>query len=257
MGLDIYLYTEAQQEANDEYERASNALYDRADYESLSLEDKEQLSDALPPWQSSTDVPSQKYPQHLCNRRYLRSSYNSGGFNTAVPELTGYDHGLYWIFQPLDVDLNMGDIRLTNHDVEALEDCRKRAEQVASEIDKCDALRTLDATSMMGSAPHMWSSLPSEEQVLEWYREERGSKRSIGSSYSCAKGLVLGFDKGTEILALTIGQRFGEVCAIAVFRMNQESLDHYRQTAEIITEFCEEAIALIEQDGAAYISWSG
>lgn len=42
------------------------------------------------------EIDSEKYPDHLFKIGYMRSSYNSGGFNSVVSELVGHD--LYWLF---------------------------------------------------------------------------------------------------------------------------------------------------------------
>jgi hypothetical protein len=89
MGLDVYLYTREQGAANDAHNAASNAFYERPDYDSLTKEQRDEIRATIPPYASSTDVPSERYPEHLFNRRYLRSSYNGGGFDRAVPDFLG------------------------------------------------------------------------------------------------------------------------------------------------------------------------
>lgn len=260
MGLDIYLNTRDRHEADQQYFEAEKNVYDRPDWGSLSDGEKQALEATIPPYQSHEIVPSRQYPEHFFNRRYLRSSYNNGGFNRAVPDMTGQDHDLYWIFEPLDRDLESGDINLTRDDIGKLKECSKRAEQVASEIDHCDALRVTEATMHLGEASHMWAAPPNDNQVLEWYRNERDKPRAPDDDggYSNAKGLVVGFKKGMEVLAVTLGQNcLGRPCAYLVYRLDQESIDYYRQSAEITAEFCDEAIELIKRDGTAHIMWSG
>lgn len=268
MGLDIYLYTAAEAAANDAHDAASNAFYERPDYEKLTEDERRAAYKALPPYAPQTDVPSERYPEHLFNRRYLRSSYNGGGFNRAVPDFVGADHSLYWIFEPMkrewdsedNGDLNVLDLRL-------LRQCRERAEQVVEELRACDPMRVMTESPIFGDREHMWSKLPSEDQVLDWYRQEKATHASPEArarahwqdgGYSNAKGLVLGFDEGFEVLAITLGaDPLGRPAAAVVYRPNQDAIDSYVQSAEIIVEFIDEALGLIEKDGSARISWSG
>lgn len=256
MGLDVYLYTRDQESANNLHSKASEAYYER--YDSLTESEREAQRAELPPYVGYTSVPSKAHPEHLFNRRYLRSSYNGGGFNRAVPEMTGQDHDLGWIFESVRVD-DQYEIELTAASISALEGARKRALQVADELRSCDPLRTMAESPMLGSRDHMWSELPTEEQVLDWYRAEKAKNGNrdehFGESYSNAKGTVLGFRKGLEVLGVTLGRDvLGRPAAVIVYR--SEAVDSYIQSAEITAEFCDEAIALIKQDGSCFIHWS-
>lgn len=260
MGLDVYLYTRAQNEASEKYDAAIEAFYDRQDWPSEEV--KEAARKELPSWEGHTDVPSERYPDHLFNRRYLRSSYNGSGFNRSVPDMVGEEHGLYWIFEPV----RLGDeyeTELTAASVEPLKEVKKRALRVAEELRTCDPIRTMSEGLMLGSHDHMWHTPPSEDDVLAWYREQQAEHAGrevpspFGESYSNAKGLLLGFTAGTEVLALVAGRSvLGAPAAIAVYRLDKEAVDSYVQSAEIIAEFCDEATALIEADGSCFLHWS-
>jgi hypothetical protein len=261
MGLDIYLYTKAEREQNDAHDAAWNAAYAELDAGRMT---EDQWKDKViePAYTSYKDVPSARHPGHLFNRRYLRSSYNGGGFNRAVPDFVGEDHGLYWIFEPMGREWDGDEGTLTEADVAELRECKTRAEQVAAELRACDPLRVTATTTMVGSAEHMWSNWPTEDQVLAWYREEKAKHTDkpspFSEGYSNAKGDVLGFTKGLEVLAATVGRDIlGQPCAVLVYRASGEAFDSYVQSAEIVAEFCDEAISLIERDGSAYLSWSG
>jgi len=52
--------------------------------------------------EEKTELDSEKYPEHMFKIGYMRSSYNSGGFNHVVEELVGHD--LYWLFGVDGVD---------------------------------------------------------------------------------------------------------------------------------------------------------
>lgn len=263
MGLDVYLYERKAAEAKKLHFEATDAFYERPDYAELTEEQRKEARAALPPYVSHEDVPSEKYPDHLFNRRYLRSSYNAGGFNSAVPDMIGEDHGLYWVFEPMGREWDGDEGFLTMEDVPKLRECRERAEQVAAELRKCDPLRTSAETPIFGAEAHLWSDLPTEEQVLDWYRAEKAQNSGRtspfgGNGYTTAKGAVFGFESGIEILALTLGRDIiGRPAAVMVYRLSTETRDSYIQSAEITGEFIDEAIQLIERDGSAYISWSG
>lgn len=260
MGLDIYLCSRDQAAANDAHAAASNVVYGRSDYDQLTDAQRDDLHKAIPPYAPSGDVPSERYPDHLFNRRYLRSSYNGGGFNRAVTDFVGADHDLYWIFEPMGREWDGDDGIITETDVPALRKARKRAEQVADELRAADPLRVMSESPMLGDRDHMWSRLPGEHEVLAWYRDEkaRHADRADGDGYANAKGLVLGFAKGLEVLAVTLCRDvLGRPAAAVVYRPDGETVESYVQSAEIVVEFCDEAIALIERDGSARMSWSG
>lgn len=261
MGLDISLYTKAEHEQSERHWREWEALWERYERGEITEEKRSELVEDITEYASHESPPSEKYPDHLFNRRYLRSSYNSGGFNRAVPDLVGEDHGLYWIFEPLGREWDGDEGGLAESDIPALNEARKRAEQVAGELGECDRLRAEAIHGpLIGPQDHMWSKLPGEAEVLTWYREHaRRERRPFdGGGFSDAKGTVLGFEKGMEVLAITVGKfLFSGSAPIIVYRLDQDVLDSYIQSAEITAEFIEEAISLIERDGAAYISWSG
>jgi len=258
MGLDIYLYTRDQHLANERHDEASEAFYSREDWPSEG--ERRAALDALPPYVGYTKVPSEKHPDHLFDRRYLRSSYNGSGFDRAVPEMVGEEHGLDWIFEPVRSEDDYETV-LTESCIWSLGKAKERALQVVEELRGCDPLRTLAGSALFGPPEHMWSQPPTQEQVLDWYRSEKeknGQRDDTwGEGYSNAKGTVLGFTKGLEVLAVTLGRDvLGRPAAVVVFRANEQR-DYLVQSAEIVAEFCDEAISLIKADGKCYMHWSG
>ena len=202
------------------------------------------------------EVPSIAHPDHLCNRRYLRSSYNSSGFNSAVVDYIGEDTDLYAIFDGLTVDDY--DVALVPEDIPVLEKAKQRALDVAQRLRDSDALRVEALGSpSIGAADHLWSELPSAHAVLEWYRDETKRPASPwGGAYSCAKGFVA--HEGFTVLAITLGRDvLGRPSPMVVYRADAETKQSYVATAEIVAEFCDEAIMLIERDGEAFMTWSG
>jgi len=275
MGLDIYLSPIADAAANKRHYEAENAFYERPDYDQLTDEQKDEIRATIPPYVSHEDVPSTRYPDHLFNRRYLRSSYNAGGFNHAVPDMLATNEtgtypnqygSLYWIFEPMGREWDGDEGTLTGADVPLLEQCRARALEVAEKLKTADPLRTGTASGMLGDRDHLWRRPPSEAEVLAWYREEQRrhaaqdpkQREMFGEGYSNAKGTVFGFDSGIEILAATATVGIlGQPEAIIVYRASKETVESYIQSAEIVVEFIDEALMLIERDSMAHLSWSG
>lgn len=263
MGLDIYLSGNDDHLKMAEHEAAWEAWYEK--WKDVPDDDlgKRASREEIPPYPGHRDVPSRRYPEHLFNRRYLRSSYNTSGFNRSVPDLTGTDHDLYWVFDPLGDRIDSGDdVRLTAADAALLEQCRDRALTVTEELRTSDRLRVESFTSMIGEGvDHMWPAPPTTGEVLAWYRQERDRDRKVppgyGEGYGCAKGTVFGFTEGAEVLAVTVGRDVrASPAAILVFRVDEETLTSYVQSAEITAEFCDEAIDLIAADGSCYLMWS-
>ncbi|MEV6413890.1 hypothetical protein [Kribbella sp. NPDC051718] len=279
MGLDVYLYERAEQEASDAHNTAWEAWYARfgerseddpavaqskLEHEMSILGHEADCSEcvhtAIPADASSSDVPSERYPGHLCNRRYLRSSYNASGFNRAVPDFLADSNATFnGIFEPVRGTSDDYSIELTDASIPGLEQAKDKALSVASRLATCDSLRVMDATAMIGSPEHLWGDLPTDEQVLAWYREEKAGSADrawlADGGYSTAKGAVLGFDKGQEVFAMTLGKDvLGRPCAMAVYRGDVSS---YMESAEIVAEFCDEAVMLIRRDGAVFMHWSG
>lgn len=252
MGLDVYLYPAADAAANKAHNDASNAFYDRPDYEQLTEDQRKELRAAIPPYVTQKDVPSERYPDHLFNRRYLRSSYNGGGFNNAVPQFVGSDHGLYWIFEPMNREWDGDDGMLSAADVPLLAECRKRAEQVAGELRECDPLSAISVSSNVFAEPQTTS----KDEALAWARATLKEPRS-GGWWSNLTGEFFG-ESGPKLIAACPGRgTFGEPAVHLVYRAESDAIQSYIQSAEITVEFIDEAVSLIERDGTAQMSWSG
>lgn len=266
MGLDIYLYRSADHEANEAHNAASNAFWDK--FHGVADDDPEKVEAkaAIPPYKSHEDSPSLLYPEHYSNRRYLRSSYNESGFNRRVPQfLDDANTTLYDIFRPVADFNEVYDVKLGEWSVPGLTQAKEKALEIAGRLRESDGLQATQVTSMVGSQTHLWppNKRIEAEDVLSWYREERekNSQRAAspfdGSGYSTAKGAVFGFEEGKAMevfgAVASINGMFGAEAYLVV----KSDLEYYVQQAEIVGEFCDEAVALIEQDGSAYISWSG
>jgi hypothetical protein len=66
------------------------------------------------------------------------------------------------------------------------------------------------------------------------------------------------FGGGITILAAIPGKATFNIPGVhLIYRAADEGFESYVQSAEIVAEFCEEAIALISVDGSCEMSWSG
>jgi len=263
MGLDIYLYTAADAAQNDAHYAASEAFYGRDDYDSIPEDEKKAIREAMPPYSPHVAVPSERYPDHLFNRRYLRSSYNGGGFNHAVPEMLGtsgekeYPNGrgsLYWIFEPMGREWDGDEGQLTHDDIGKLMLCRGRAQDVADELKKADRLRVLTVSPNIFMGPPTTTG----DQALALYRNRpKSTFDNDGDGWWSNRDMDV-YGKGVTILAAVPGRAtLGEPGVHLIYRAADEAFDSYVQSAEIVVEFCDEAIALVQRDGGARISWSG
>lgn len=263
MGLDIYLYTAIDAAQNDAHDKASEAFYERPDYDELTKEQRAAARRELPPYTPHVDVPSERHPGHLFNRRYLRSSYNGGGFNHAVPQLLStsgeksYPHergSLYWIFEPMGREWDGDSGELTHDDIPKLLECRDRAQSVADELKGSDRLCVLTVAGNIFSAP----PTATEDDALRTYRETVARGTSFGDdAWYSTLGIEV-FGSGMTLLGAVPGKgTFGEAAVHLVYRGDDESFSSYVESAEIVVEFCDEAISLVERDGGASMSWSG
>jgi hypothetical protein len=259
MGLDIYLVTRKTAAAQDAHEEAWTALYERKDRGEITEEQYEQEREALPPYVHNEDVPSERHPQHLFNRRYLRSSYNGGGFNRAVPELLGDPNAtLDYLFEPVRLD-DQYEIELTEASVRGLAEAKRRALEVVEQLRDCDPLRVTTASPNI----FLGTQKVGEADALRWFRAEL--KRHAGAElhedavkhgYSSRDGEYFGED-GLNVLAAVPGVgTFGEPAVHLIYRQAEEGLRSYIESAEIVAEFCDEAAALIERDGSVLMRWS-
>lgn len=258
MGLDIYLYEKAQQEAGDAHEKAWDEVYESGRWEAMTEAEQSVWRDENPWPGGYTTVKSERYPDHLLDRRYLRSSYNGGGFNRAVPEMTGTNHDLYWIFEPARGGVDEYETEFTSASISVLRECRERALQVAEELRTCDRLRV----ATVESNPFSGSQHLTDDGAMEVYRKfMAGRPASEQSSWLSGRDGEF-FVGGFEFLAAipAVHENFMRQltpCVYLIYRQADEGLESYVQSAEITAEFCDEAIVLIERDGSVFMHWSG
>lgn len=251
MGLDIYLYTDAEQKKNNAYEKAAEEFYDRERTEEEKKAFREQWD-----YTFYTSVPSREHGGGTLNdRRYLRSSYNGGGFNNAVPQMLGREASYYWIFEGIQPDQEP-DIELTAASIPALEAARGRAEKIAADLRELSApVKVMTVSHNMFRA----QSPKTAEEALAWYREQasKGDSAPGGGSWSNIDGHFFGGSPVEVVAAVPGVSVLGEPGVHLVYRLDDDVTDHYAQSAEVAAEFTEEAIELIRKDGAVHMHWSG
>jgi hypothetical protein len=267
MGLDIYLYTKAQQLQNEAHSKEETDFYGEEWelYDEKTEEEKEEFrNNRQYSYCCNTDVPSRNYPDEptLNNRRYLRSSYNGGGFDSAVPKYLGRQATYEWIFgEAIKIREQEYDKWWTEEDIPALKNAAERAYQIADDLRELKTpLSVLTVSGNMFSAP----SQLTDTDALSWAKGEAekendemlkffgggGWQNATGHYFTLASPLkVVGAVPGVDI--------FGHPAVHLVYQPEEEARESYIQSAVIAGEFAEEAIELIREDGSCYVSWSG
>lgn len=256
MGLDIYTYTKAQHEVQEAH-NAKWAHMEERDWDTIPQEERDlyfKEQGALP---GSDDVPSKDFPDNINNRRYLRSSYNRGGFNAIVPEVTNReDFTYYGIFEPLG-DLSTYLIEVT--DSFRVEECKRRAEEVVAALEalKGSPIYRVNSERALSLRPDDTNGVLTSEQALDMWRTALNEPSPHGWGWSNAHGSFFGPDEPLRVVAAIAGKDIlGGPCVHLVYQLD-ELHSSYLESAKIVVEFCDELLDLVKQDGAAYIHWSG
>lgn len=248
MGLDVYLEDLANPEPHFvDYGALCKELGVPTHHKDRSEEADKLLNEERSKRQAEIDkaFASRIHPEHYSNRRYLRSSYNSGGFNNVVKNQIGKD--LYYIFEPPE-DYEW------QPTPEELQLARKRAEEVRDELRDAVDLRvsTESAIPIIPVRGVVDSRPVTEERAIEITREEMAKEHAF-ESYSSAAGAFF-MKEPLPVVALIPGvDVFGKPAIHAVWRPTDDNTNYYRQMSEIVIEFIDEALAMEKPQ----ISWSG
>jgi len=264
MGLDVYLYTKDQEEHNRLHSKEEADFYGGEDWPLYDSKTDEEKADfkanrKYPNYVCGTDVPSVKHgSDKLCNRRYLRSSYNGGGFDSAVPNMTGNpEFGFDWIFDPVKA---YGDylIPLDKDAVEPLHKARKKAVQVV------EALKAVEKpVGVLSVSQNALSGSPTARKpdALDFHKAQMAKIPDMGSwgtgGWSSGGGDFFGVD-GLRVLSAVPGVDILGLPAVhLVYALPEDAAHSYIETAEIVVEFIDEALELIKKDGVCFLHWSG
>ncbi|OPX83471.1 MAG: hypothetical protein A4E52_01825 [Pelotomaculum sp. PtaB.Bin013] len=165
--------------------------------------------------------PSEKYPEHTCNKVYLRSAYNESGTNRVLRNLIGKD--LYYIFEPG----NEYEIPLSP---EKINSCIVRAKEVLEEIKVAPPYRVLSEWHTFGAADNT-------EEAMQVFKEQLAQHKG---SYSNSKGTFF-LDKPIEVTGIIFGSHYGRPTTFLIFKSD---ISYYIQAVEIVIEFLEYALTL-------------
>lgn len=195
--------------------------------------------------QGSTEQPELLDQSHLFRNDYLRSSYNSGGFNSVVDGILNKG-GLWYIFEPCG-DLESG--RVTPSDAQ-LQLARKRAEEIHQQ------LQDADPTYSTFVAFNTWKDddetyVSDTHSAVEKFHEtmENHAAGPFGNA-SFQNGDGKFYPQGLNIKAAIIG--FGTLAQKGVWLIHDIDLDWYIEAARRTIVFIDTALSMDNPK----ISWS-
>lgn len=258
MGLDVNLYRydkafEVVQARVEEGEQLANTLWAEicgadASYTTVSEDVLEQYRAArsqkyselgLGQWGESQDtteiaLPSAKYPGHMFKIGYLRSSYNSGGFNSVVHNLT--DMSLYEVFNP-------GDEYYVRPDWFK---AQSQAETLLYRLVNAQPYRAT-TVSFFGNPSH-----DAKQALEEFLKTKENQKDHVFRNFSNSTGHFY-FDP-LEVEAIIPGvDALNSPCVHLIYKAANE---WYIQAAEIVLEMIEWVLAQPDQEKYV-LHWSG
>lgn len=237
MGLDIYLGYDNSSFGRKHYKR--NVLKDYYDKNVFIVPDRYDILQ---------EEPSDSYPDHLCNKMYLRSSYNSAGYNSLARLYNCMS--LYDIFEPIFVD----DWN-TECTKEALLQCldnAKRNEKMWLDLDD----KLFDVFPIQSYTIEPSSIVLTRKTGLDEFNKLYNKKNPYvndpyGISTYSDNRLVELFSEPVEIYGIINNvvpnfaidrpnaRQFGELCAVYA-----RDISWYKQMARIIVEFIETALQI-------------
>lgn len=271
MGLDIYIRRyEDRADAKareDAYEKESEAIYgelkgdDKRD-ERIARHAALRARLGLSEYGGAyTDLaaPSAKYPEHMCNLGYFRSSYNGGGFDRVIPNLLGDEFaGFYYLFDRADADeyeFQPAWAAVRERAVKMLAAYDARIAADGGGLLRCFHVGNRFATDLPRTEAEAIAILRDEFAA---YAKRPAADKTGGfdfSSYSNAKGEF--YLKGITILAAIPGIGIlKEPGTFLVYRQTVEE-DWYRQAIEIVIEAADNILAMApEEQAKVWVAWS-
>lgn len=192
------------------------------------------------PWDIETHtVPSEKHPDHLFSKTYLRSSYNDGGFNRTIYNNIGIT--LEDIFEPCtrsEVDV----YALQPTEMELFM-CRENANNAYKKFMNSDKVKAVSVSDLSDGATTL-------EEAMELYRQEIKSGYNGFSSYSNQHGMFFIKDPA-KVRAIIPGQTMTGRMGVHVL-MDMETA-FYEQAFEVLIEFIDHALTMTKPT----LLWSG
>ena len=184
-------------------------------------------------FKETQEIKSSRYPDHMCGPRYLRSSYNSAGFNSVVGDLVEED--LYSVFLAEESEYPWFPSK------EHLASARGRAVDLVHKLEKVE--RPLAATDICSFG----GGTNSKAEAVK-ITKEKLDVESMFDAFSCSEGFFS--KKGLTIYAAIPGHAYGQATTYLVHAID---LEWYIQMAEIVVEFIDCALAMDNPR----ITWSG
>ena len=272
MGLDVYTYRQpkpmASIKAHKNYDDQSTVLWNEicgdGKYEEVPETKKEeyrQKSDMLRSslgidehWDFRGDtklaLPSKKYPEHIFQIGYFRSSYNGSGTNSILRQYTGRD--LYWIFEnATDLD-DDGYIRRPDW-ADAKERAKELLKDFKKEIQSTAGFKTVEVNDIRFNE----DELPDENEVLKKFLEERKTWEKSKNSFDnySNRGGSFFMKEPLEVYAVMPTKGFGKPTTLIV-KDDGTWPEHYIQALEVVIETCNYILATKEPENYT-THWSG
>lgn len=190
----------------------------------------------------SVEEKSDKYPEHYCNKGYLRSSYNSSGFNSVANQLIGKD--MYYIFQPLEPSYTGNeeedeDAFYVPYPKKHLKEALERAKEVIKEMKEAPPYRamTVSAKNIFQQEDNVTTS----SEALKIFQKEL--ERNSQGGYQNREGYFFQGDPIEIVAAIPGIDTFNQPSVHLIYK-SEDGMKYYIEQAEIIREFIEKAISL-------------
>jgi len=186
---------------------------------------------------------SSKHPNHYCNKGYLRSSYNSAGFNSVAKELIGKD--MYYIFQPIEPQYSEDeeddeDGFYVPYSKEHLKEALLRAKEVTMELKNAPPFRsvTISASNLFSKEEKQTKASDAISTLYEAYMQK-------GTPYNFqSRNGHFFLQEPLEIMGAIPGVDLFGAPAVHLIVKAEDGHKYYIEQAEIMEEFIEKALSL-------------
>jgi hypothetical protein len=207
---------------------------------------------SYPGMESLPETPSAKYPEHMFNLGYWRSSYNDGGINSVARSRNL--PGLYEIMEP------PGDEYYFKPDWRA---CLERAEKAVqawreAEADPANAYGVIEEQMNQFSG---LQNLGTKGDSARLTHEKISGERHFTGGFGCREGSF--YPEGIEVVGIRLGetkswnkQMVPTVHIIYKLKDGKNPLTWYRESIEIVHETILHMMQRPDAD-QIYVAWSG
>lgn len=202
---------------------------------------------------TEVNEPSALHPDHLFKIGYLRSSYNSGGFNS-VMRVQGVPD-LYSVFEP-------DDERYVQPDWEKARERAVEGRKMWLEVEPLRVLREnfIKPSDMPNAQPvteeeAVAAVREKQRQRAALTEEQRQERELFGAMFSNWQGFFAPGGWTVDVRGLFIGRGMFGPEAMLVYAVSDEERDHYTQSWDIIIENIEYVLGQDEPSRYA-LGWS-